>query len=149
MSAEAAILLAVAEVAAVLLLMFVWKRRPPPGPSNVDMDIDGSEGAVLSDLTDAYADALIAASEAAGRPATHCEGAACFEADRCLCECACNGCDAALALLVRAGVEVRAATRRELGAALADVERGIKIPKATEDRILSRLLARRRGAPRS
>ena len=147
MSAEAAILLAVAEVAVVLLLMFVWKRRPPPpDPPSVDMDIDGSEGAVLSDLTDAYADALIAASEAAGKSATHCEGPACFEADRCLCQCACKGCDAALSLLVRAGVEVRAATRRELGAALADVERGIKIPKVAEDRILARL--RQRGAIR-
>ena len=56
-----AALLASAEIAVVLLLLFVWKRRPPPpDPCSVDMDIDGSKGAVLSDLTDAYADALIA-----------------------------------------------------------------------------------------
>ena len=137
-----AALLAGAEIAVVLLLLFVWKRRPPPpDPCSVDMDIDGSEGAVLSDLTDAYADALIAAAEAAGKPANHCGGGACFEVDRFLCECTCEGCAGAL----RAGEEARAATRAELGAALADVERGIEIPREVEDRILDRLLARQRG----
>ena len=136
-----------ADVTVAVLAMAAWKRRKAATDGVSNLDIDGSEGGALSEVIDAYADALNAASEAAGRPATHCEGPACFEVDRCLCECACEGGVAALSLLVRAVREVRVVTRQELGAALADVERGIPIPLAVERSILARL--RKRGAIRS
>ena len=107
------------------------------------LDVDGVQGRALSDAIDARRDELIDGSETAGIAATHCDGPACFGAERWLCECACSPCEVALALHVRAGLEAPPTPRLEFGAALEAIERGIRIPRDVEDRVVARLLERR------
>jgi hypothetical protein len=71
------------------------------------LDVDGVQGRALSDAIDARRDEIVDAAEAAGVPAAHCGGRACFVGGRWLCECACSGCTRFLDLQVLAEVELR------------------------------------------